>query len=308
LPARRRDGDGDAGPARLRDREDDLLEAAGDRRVGDARLDRDLLHPEPLGRGGEVLGKGADDGGAVGEGGPDVDEDPVPLEAVLGPAMGLEMTNRLERLEEHPFHLREADEPALGVEGGRQVAHLGEREEALVLRVLPRDALEEVDVLGRREPLDVEALEAPEVEALADHRVHRPVELLLDEAAVARPEREVLHAAHAEARAGGREREDDADDARSEPGGVGEALDLRRPCLGVAERAGTPGVDVDEDVVLRRVLGEVGGDVGEGRVELAVEAPGGDDEVADPFERVLGEGPRATPERDLAEPSSVRMR
>ena len=98
----------------------------------------------------------------------------------------------------------------------RQVAHLGEGEEALVLRVLAGHAAEEVDVLGRREPLDVEALEAPEVEPLADHRVEAAVELVLDEPALAGAEGEVLHAPHAEAGAGAREGDDDADDARTE--------------------------------------------------------------------------------------------
>ncbi|HMM36494.1 MAG TPA: hypothetical protein PKA62_17400, partial [Thermoanaerobaculia bacterium] len=63
----------------------------------------------------------------------------------------------------------------------------------------------------------------------------------------------------------------------------------------------TPGIDVDEDVVLGRMRGEVGGDVPQLGVELVVGAPRRDDEVADPFERVLGEGPGAAPEGDLAE-------
>ena len=106
LAARRRDGDGDAGPPRLRDGEDDLLQAARRRGVGNAGLDRDLLEAEPLRRRRHVPGEGADHRRPVRERGPDVEEDPVPLEAVLDLPVRLEEPDRLERLEERPLHLR----------------------------------------------------------------------------------------------------------------------------------------------------------------------------------------------------------
>ena len=53
----------------------------------------------------------------------------------------------------------------------RQVAHLGEREQPLVLGVGTRGAAEHVDVLGRGEPLELEFAEAPQLQPVAHHRV-----------------------------------------------------------------------------------------------------------------------------------------
>ena len=51
---------------------------------------------------------------------------------------------------EHALELGQRGDPPVGVAHRREVAHLGEREQPLVLRVRVRDAVEQVDVLGRR--------------------------------------------------------------------------------------------------------------------------------------------------------------
>ena len=53
-----------------------------------------------------------------------------------------------------------------------QLAHLGEREQPLVLRVRAADAAEQVDVRGRRDPLERELRHAPQVQPLGQLRVH----------------------------------------------------------------------------------------------------------------------------------------
>ena len=75
------------------------------------------------------------------------------------------------------------------------LAHLRERDEAVVVGVVPGDALVEQDVLGRLEPRHVEGREAPQVEAAPDHRVHAAHEAVLDEGAVDGAEGEVADGA-----------------------------------------------------------------------------------------------------------------
>ncbi len=61
-----------------------------------------------------------------------------------------------DRLHEHALELGQPDDAPVVVADGRQVAHLGDGEEALVARVVARDAVKDVHVLDRRQPLDVE--------------------------------------------------------------------------------------------------------------------------------------------------------
>ena len=85
--------------------------------------------------------------------------------------------------------------PAVAHRG--EVAHLGEGEEALVARVLSRHAVEEVDALRRRQALEVEVGEAPEMEALGEHRVDAAAQALFRETAGGiAAEGQVAHGVH----------------------------------------------------------------------------------------------------------------
>ena len=53
-----------------------------------------------------------------------------------------------ERLGKHRLQMRESDDPVGRITGGAEIPHLGDRHQALVLRVLPGDGVEKVDVLG----------------------------------------------------------------------------------------------------------------------------------------------------------------
>ena len=79
-----------------------------------------------------------------------------------------------------------ADDPAGLVAHDGELAHLGERDEALVGGVVLGDAVVEQHVLGRVEAGDVEVAQPPQVEAAPDHRVHAAHEVVLDERAVDR--------------------------------------------------------------------------------------------------------------------------
>ena len=79
--------------------------------------------------------------------------------------------DRAERLEQHPLELGQLHDAPGGVAHRRQVAHLGDHEEPLVPRVALRDRPEEVDVLDRRQPLEVEVLQPVQLQALGHHRV-----------------------------------------------------------------------------------------------------------------------------------------
>ena len=82
---------------------------------------------------------------------PDVEQQAVPQQPPARRPASLEAADRLERLAEHALELGQRGDPPLLVAHRRQVAHLGERDQALVLRVRARDAAEQVDVLGRRQ-------------------------------------------------------------------------------------------------------------------------------------------------------------
>ena len=83
---------------------------------------------------------------------------------------------------QQPLDRREADDLAGGVRERRRVAHLRHGDEPLVVRVLLRDHVEQVRVLGRRQPHAVEVLQPPEVEPLRGQRVHPPDDLVLGQA------------------------------------------------------------------------------------------------------------------------------
>ena len=74
-----------------------------------------------------------------------------------------------------------AGDLALLVADDDELAHLGERDEAVVGGVVRGDAVVEQHVLGRLEPGHVEVAQPPQVEAASDHRVHAADQPVLDE-------------------------------------------------------------------------------------------------------------------------------
>ena len=66
---------------------------------------------------------------------------------------------------------------------GREVAHLGDGEEALVGGVGAAGAAQEVDVLGRGQTLEVELGQPPQAQPLGHLRVQPAQRLVLDERA-----------------------------------------------------------------------------------------------------------------------------
>ena len=103
--------------------------------------------------------------------GPGVEQHAVPLQAGAAAAPRLVGAHRLERLAGDPLEVGQVDDPAGVVAHRREVAHLGDRDEALVALVVARLGVEEVDVGGRREALEREVLEPPQVHALRHQRM-----------------------------------------------------------------------------------------------------------------------------------------
>ena len=67
--------------------------------------------------------------------------------------------------------LGQRDHVAVLVADGRHVAYFGYRDQPPVGLADPGDAVEQVDVTGRRERADLEVLEPPHLQAAGDHRV-----------------------------------------------------------------------------------------------------------------------------------------
>jgi hypothetical protein len=93
--------------------------------------------------------------------GPHVELDPVPLRAPARLAVSLEVPYPLDRVQEHLLELRERHDLPLLVAHGGQVAHLGEREDALLPGIRTRRSAEQVDILRRRQSLELEVREPP---------------------------------------------------------------------------------------------------------------------------------------------------
>ena len=86
-------------------------------------------------------------------------------------------------LHEHPLELGQRDDAPLLVADRGEIAHLGEREQPLVLGVGARHAVEQVDVLGRGQALEGEVLPGATARSrCAHHRMQPAHDLVLDEA------------------------------------------------------------------------------------------------------------------------------
>ena len=161
------DGDAAAGGA-----EDAQRAVALDAVLAHARAELDHLEAEPGARAREA----ADDLARLGRGEvhrrPGVEQQPVPVQALARRPARLDGAHRLERLAHHPLELGQRGDAAGLVADRREVAHLGERDQPLVARVRVRDGAEQVDVLRRGQPLEVELAQPPHVHPLGHHRVH----------------------------------------------------------------------------------------------------------------------------------------
>ena len=113
---------------------------------------------------------------------PHVQQHTVPLVATFRRKRSLDPAHALEGVEQHPLELRQGDDPSLVVAHGCQVADLAQREQALVLGVRVGDGAGEVDVLGRRQALDGEVGQAPQVQPLDHERVQAVDRVVLDQA------------------------------------------------------------------------------------------------------------------------------
>ncbi len=230
-----------------------------------AALDRHPLQPEAL-RGRRVAGhEGVEVLVRHVEDRPDVQDHAVAVEALARRPARLDAADGAQRLEEHALELGQLDHVPRGVAHRRQVAHLGHHEEPLVPRVALRHGAEEVDVVHRRQPLDVEVLQPVQLQALRHHGVRVAEEGLFR---VASPgdgtEGEVLHAA--------RPRDHDHDPperARQDDSGQDPAR-LGGVRLGVARALRPPEEHVAHEVPARRGRGGEAPHAGERRGEARV--------------------------------------
>ena len=138
---------------------------------------------------------------------PDVDDDPVGGEALLRRPPRLRAADRVEAGGDGVLGGGQRDQPAVVLAQLGQVAHLRERDQPVVGRVLPGDALEQVDLLvGGRQAGQVELAQPLQLHPLRDVRVQAADQPLLGHPGGRRAEREVVvHHRAAAARDGGGE-------------------------------------------------------------------------------------------------------
>ncbi len=158
----------------------------------------DLLQPESFDLGNEPAHDAAQVLGRQIEARPDVQQDPVRLEASVGCPLRLHPPDGPADLVDDPLDLGQAHQPPLVVSHRGEVADLGDGEQPLVVAVVAGRAVEQVDVLGRREMLQVEVVEPTELQAFGHHRMQAPSQVFGSVPLVAdRAEGEMAHPAGA---------------------------------------------------------------------------------------------------------------
>ena len=180
----------------------------------------------------------------------DVEHDPVGGGPVAFREAGERLAHGGQRQQAHEFQPGIAD-PAGRVGDRDQVAYLGEREQPVVGRVVVRDAVEQVHVLGRGQPVQREVAQPPQVQPLGEHRVQVAVQRLLDEAALRLAVGQVLGAQVLGYLAGGRHRDVQPPQWTVEPA-VGEQLPyLAGEGVDAGQVALPPGEQVDDHPAVR---------------------------------------------------------
>src|SRR5947209_146147 len=89
--------------------------------------------------------------------------------------------------------MRKLQDAARFVADRREVADLRAPDQSLVFRIFLRDRVQEKHVLDRWKALQIEVLQAPEVKALAEHRMDAPIKTVLLVGVAGRAEGEILH-------------------------------------------------------------------------------------------------------------------
>ena len=105
-------------------------------------------------------------------GGHTCNSDAVPVETALRWPWRLELADAGDRLEQHPLELRQRDHSVLVVAHRGQVANLGQGEQPLVVGVVARPGVEQVDIVACGEPLDREVPQSGEPQPGGHQRVH----------------------------------------------------------------------------------------------------------------------------------------
>ncbi len=186
---------------------------------------------------------------------PDMELDAVPLQAPARPPVRLERADALERADQHALELGQRGHRSVLVAERREVADLGDGEQALVLRVRAGHSVEEVEVLAGGQALERELREAGQAQAVGHHRVKAAQHDVLVQAVGPRPERERRDRRHAAVGAGRGDRHDDAAHGRREGDARQRGVQALGQRVAVGHRA----------VVLRVEVGDgdlVGADAG----------------------------------------------
>ena len=118
----------------------------------------------------------------------DVEQHPIPLQALAGRPPQLHAAYRRQRFHQHAVQLRDLHQAPMPIPYRRDVAHLCNGEQPLVLGVVARGSVEQVHVLDRRQAVDEEVAQPPQLQPLGHHWMHAAIELLLAETAGARSE------------------------------------------------------------------------------------------------------------------------
>ena len=245
------EGDQHSGRAWAGNANDHVAQFAS-RGIGNAGTHDDLFEAEAFGCRGKPVHDVAKFVAPQSEWRPNVQEDAVPMQALLRSPAGLEKPDAGERLSEHALEVRELHDPPRFIAHRRDIANFRAGEQALIFGILPSDSVQQINIFDSGQPLDIEVAEPPQVEALPHHRVQATIDLFLLISSGARTIGEVLHASDSLAHSWTCDRNYDAAD-RARKAGFGEGpLHILLRHLGIVRASIVPCVEINHDVMVSR--------------------------------------------------------
>ncbi len=185
----------------------------------------------------------------------------------------MDSTDRSNDLVEHALEFRQSRRSVGRVGHPGCVTNLRDRKEALILRIVLGDTVEQVDVLDGRQTLGVEPLEPPQLEPLGHHPVEVPIGAVLGvAAALERSEGEVEQRGNARGCLRCRDGAHNPSDRPAREVLVEEDIDAGTHLVRSPVFVRPHHVHINDHVLVRRDLLDLGGDFGESDGQLGPRA------------------------------------
>ena len=165
-------------PPGARDAHHHIAQFAG-RGIGNAGAHDHLFQSQAFGRGRQPAHDVVQFIAVEIERRPDIQQDAVPIEPLTGWPPRLKQADAGDRLGQHALQMRQLHDAAGRVPHRCYVTNFRAGKQPLIFGVVAGDGMEQVDVFHRRQALNIEIAEPPQMQALGHHRMDSAIELFL---------------------------------------------------------------------------------------------------------------------------------